>query len=184
MYCGFIVCFLLYWSHACLSATSTHFKWELTLFVYIVRLWIKFSYSYSYSYSYSHKGPVTQSFGVFDDLRLSKRLKQCNCQWFYIIRRRCNVILKTYVVPLSSRSRCKFRTSIIKPCHNVSIRDQSYWHDLTYIPAWMNEYIHCRSWDEITHPFPNFNGCILNNVSHPFLSMCLRIHAGIKVNRC
>ena len=42
------MCFLLYWSHACLSATSTHFKWELTLFVYIVRLYIKFSYSYSF----------------------------------------------------------------------------------------------------------------------------------------
>ena len=34
----FIMCFILYWSHVCLSATSTYFKWELMLFVYIVRL--------------------------------------------------------------------------------------------------------------------------------------------------
>ena len=30
--------FYCIWSYVCLSAISTHFKWELTLFVYIVRL--------------------------------------------------------------------------------------------------------------------------------------------------
>ena len=25
------------------------------------------------------------------------------------------------------------------------------------IPAWINNYIHYKVWDEITYPFPNFN---------------------------
>ena len=25
--------------------------------------------------------------------------------------------------------------------------------------AWIDDYIHHTVWDEITHPFPNFNGC-------------------------
>ena len=33
-----------------------------------------------------------------------------------------------------------------------------YWHGLTLILAWINNDIHCKVWDEITHPFPNFNG--------------------------
>ena len=34
-----------------------------------------------------------------------------------------------------------------------------YQHGLTLIPAWMNNYIHYKMWDEITYPFLNFNGC-------------------------
>ena len=30
---------------------------------------------------------------------------------------------------------------------------------LTLIPAWKSNYIHYKLWDEITHPFLNFNGC-------------------------
>ena len=26
------------------------------------------------------------------------------------------------------------------------------------IPAWISNYVHCKVWDEITYPFPNFNG--------------------------
>ena len=33
-----------------------------------------------------------------------------------------------------------------------------YYHDLTLILVWINNYIHCKGWDEITYPFPNFNG--------------------------
>ena len=29
---------------------------------------------------------------------------------------------------------------------------------IDFIPAWMNYYIHQNVWDEITYPFPNFNG--------------------------
>ena len=32
-------------------------------------------------------------------------------------------------------------------------------HGLTLIPAWINNYIHYKMWDEITYPFLNFNGC-------------------------
>ena len=34
-----------------------------------------------------------------------------------------------------------------KPCYNLAL-----------IPAWMRNYIHYNVWDEITYPFPNFNG--------------------------
>ena len=27
----------------------------------------------------------------------------------------------------------------------------------TFIPAWISNCIHCKAWDEITGPFPNFN---------------------------
>ena len=30
---------------------------------------------------------------------------------------------------------------------------------LTLIPAWISNYIHYNTWDEITYPFLNFNGC-------------------------
>ena len=33
-----------------------------------------------------------------------------------------------------------------------------YWHGLTFIPAWIGNYIHYRVWDERVYLFPNFNG--------------------------
>ena len=33
-----------------------------------------------------------------------------------------------------------------------------YWHILTEIPVWTSYYIHWKLWNEITYPFPHFNG--------------------------
>ena len=33
-----------------------------------------------------------------------------------------------------------------------------YWHSLTLIPAWISNHTYHWMWDEITYPFPNFNG--------------------------
>ena len=33
-----------------------------------------------------------------------------------------------------------------------------YEHGLTLVPAWTSNYTHYKMWDEITYPFPNFNG--------------------------
>ena len=33
---------------------------------------------------------------------------------------------------------------------------------LGLIPAWIFNYIHHKMWDEITYPFPNFNGCTVD----------------------
>ena len=33
-----------------------------------------------------------------------------------------------------------------------------YWHGLILMPAWISNYIRHNVWDEITYPFPNFNG--------------------------
>ena len=32
-------------------------------------------------------------------------------------------------------------------------------HGVTWIPAWISDYIHYKVWDEITYSFPNFNSC-------------------------
>ena len=32
-----------------------------------------------------------------------------------------------------------------------------YLHGLTFIPAWISNYIHYEVWGEITYPFLNFN---------------------------
>ena len=36
-----------------------------------------------------------------------------------------------------------------------------YQHELTWIPAWISNYIHYKVWDEITYPFSNVNGCTI-----------------------
>ena len=43
--------------------------------------------------------------------------------------------------------------------HRSDSRAPFYYHGLTLIPAWINNYIHYKVWDEITYPFLNFNGC-------------------------
>ena len=30
-----------------------------------------------------------------------------------------------------------------------------------YMTSWISNYIHFKAWDEITYPFPNFNGCTI-----------------------
>ena len=34
-----------------------------------------------------------------------------------------------------------------------------YKNGLTLIPAWISNHMPSKVWDEITHPFLNFNGC-------------------------
>ena len=33
-----------------------------------------------------------------------------------------------------------------------------YQHGLTLNPAWISNYMYHKVWDELTYPFPNFNG--------------------------
>ena len=40
-------------------------------------------------------------------------------------------------------------------------RGPFYKHGLTLIPAWISNYMPSKMWDEITYPFPNFNGCTI-----------------------
>ena len=61
--------------------------------------------------------------------------------------------------------------------------------ELTWIPAWINIHMPSKVWDEITYPFPNFNGAtvevwewISNYIPH-FMMMSLLIHAAIKVSK-
>ena len=65
-----------------------------------------------------------------------------------------------------------------------------YQHGSILIPAWISNYIEHKVWDEITYPFPNFNGKavevwkLISNFTHTLLSMWLLIFAGIKINPC
>ena len=36
-----------------------------------------------------------------------------------------------------------------------------YHHGLTLFPPWVSNHLSSKMWDEITYPFPNFNGCII-----------------------
>ena len=51
-------------------------------------------------------------------------------------------------------------------------RDPFYQRDLTLIQVWINNHTPSKVWDEITYPFPNFNGATvevwewLSNSSH------------------
>ena len=40
--------------------------------------------------------------------------------------------------------------------------DLFYQSGLTLIPAGISNHIHYKLWDEITYPFPNFNGAAVN----------------------
>ena len=37
-------------------------------------------------------------------------------------------------------------------------RGPFYWHGLILTQTWISNYLHHGVWDEITYPFPNFNG--------------------------
>ena len=49
----------------------------------------------------------------------------------------------------------------------INTRAPFYSHGLTLIPAWINNHIHYKVWDEITYPFLNFDGA--NYLSIPKL---------------
>ena len=64
-----------------------------------------------------------------------------------------------------------------------------YQHWLTSTSAWISSYIHYTVWDEITYPFPNFNGWavgvwewISNFITLNWACDWLLIHAGIILN--
>ena len=53
-------------------------------------------------------------------------------------------------------------------------RGSSYLYGLHLIPTWISYHIHHIIWDEITYPFPDFNGC----------TVWLFSHAGYKAKPC
>ena len=51
-------------------------------------------------------------------------------------------------------------TAMITSLADANVRHQwpFYQHGLTLIPAWINNYIYHKMWDEITDQFLKFNG--------------------------
>ena len=70
---------------------------------------------------------------------------------------------------------CYNRTTMYEAGWLIPCLTQQYWPGLclTLISAWISNYVHYKMWDEMTYPFPNFNGCtvevwewINNFISH------------------
>ena len=59
---------------------------------------------------------------------------------------------------------CLFYPHCTKPLP-VFVRSSFYLHGLTFIPAWISNYIHYNVCYEITYPFQNFDGGI--SLNHP-----------------
>ena len=53
----------------------------------------------------------------------------------------------------------RWRPFFVQGCFLLFTWGPFCYHGLTLIPAWMTNYTHYKVWDEITYPFPNFNGC-------------------------
>ena len=112
-----------------------------------------------------HKGPVTRSFDGFFDLSLNKRLSKQSWDWWFEtpscpLWRHCNDLR---VDPRDAGAKI-FRENkpsvpqLLMSLMLVSHGDLLYWHGLILIPAWISNHMPCKVWDEITYPFPNFNG--------------------------
>ena len=56
--------------------------------------------------------------------------------------------------------RCLWNSSLINMIF-VNTRCPFYLHGLTLTPAWISYHIHHKMWNEITYPFPNFNGATI-----------------------
>ena len=64
---------------------------------------------------------------------------------------KCSLLRDYWLRQVASVS-CNISYKIWGPC---------YWHGLTWIPAWISNYIRYNVRDEITYPFPNFNGAVV-----------------------
>ena len=53
---------------------------------------------------------------------------------------------------------CRHKKLLYNLLSTYNTWDPFYLHGSTWIPAWKNNYICHKVWDEITDPFPNFNG--------------------------
>ena len=78
-------------------------------------------------------------------------------------------LLKFFTLPLQrfihklkfswSTVQCPLTARLLAQPVCCGISSPFYQHGLTLIPAWISNYVHCKMWDEITYPSPNFNGC-------------------------
>ena len=51
-------------------------------------------------------------------------------------------------------------------------------------PGLAKNHMSSKVWDEVTSPFPNFNGVVVEYSSHDLLVMWSLINVGIKENPC
>ena len=110
--------------------------------------------------------PVTQSFDVFFDLRLNKRLSKQSWGWWFEtlsspLWRHCNGEL-LFHISINPVDIGRIITTQCSHCLFSQTRSPFYWHGLTLIPAWICNHMSSEEWNEITCPLPNFNGCVVD----------------------
>ena len=64
----------------------------------------------------------------------------------------------TYPSQTSKVQPLKFGNGLVISYSFLNFGGPFYKRGLIFIPAWISNYIHHKVWDEITYPFPNFNG--------------------------
>ena len=108
--------------------------------------------------------PVTRSYDVFFDLHPNKRLSKQSGRWWFetptgSLWRHCNGYIQLTAARQFFQLVCgcphKLTAGELDPSGSF------YYHGLTLIPSWICNYIHYDVWDEITYPFPNFNGATI-----------------------
>ena len=62
------------------------------------------------------------------------------------------------MVPGHNKARTEYIIRGAYILRNITNSGPIYWHGLTLIPAWINNYTNSKVWDEITYTFLNFNG--------------------------
>ena len=77
-------------------------------------------------------------------------------KWITKIKSKIKISQWWYTSPWNCSCGWK-QMSIISQSCLVMTQGSFYWHGLTFIPAWINNHMPSKVWDEITYPFPNFN---------------------------
>ena len=112
---------------------------------------------------------VSYCYGVTSDYKVGIRTTQFSMQWTqWGMNKMAAILQTTFSNGFSSvemfvswftfhcpRGLTDNKSSMVQ----VNTRGPFYWHGSTLIPAGISNHIHNKVWDEITYPFPNFDGC-------------------------
>ena len=99
--------------------------------------------------------PVTRSFDVFFDLRLNKRLSEQPWGWWFETP---GSLWRQRNLCTSFEFCCALLWLDIDKLYRHFFLGSLYWHGTTLISAMISNHIPLLQ-DDITCPFPNFNGC-------------------------
>ena len=74
----------------------------------------------------------------------------------------------------SVRTHVTYRKGLVLILGHIVVHGPFYYHGLTLLSAWINNYIHYKVWDKISYPFLNFNGATVRMVP-------ISLHCGFEI---